>query len=671
MMADHKKQPMEKYTANFGPGSESIRHAADLLHDILNDSYACSGTCLETEKNGERINLLSIYWNTKRLLEKTAKNYEKTGFLTMSVIEDAYQTAKPLLLCSLQELLDGKQTVLQNARCLEAILADNPYKQEWAKKEEIYKKILIQLGVDAGSMDFSNLTEMIYPLLDALTFYDTGTKNIQIVREGEPSNNKKPLIAKDIRLYSSEKDFTEALMAEPNVSIIAFGAVEKTNRQTTHPFHEWYYGYPDEYTRNTMRYENLTKEQFLEQVNEYSRKIYLGVKSGETCYLITMPWTTQAPPEENYLYHYGKRVSYAPYQVFFKNHAKNREETLPAVCKNRWLLSEVMDKPSMIWIVAFLDETIRCFFRTDGKFAEEPKRVFLKEEGYITFHCENNITQLPSATETGLSAKSKWEYTVQDPEYYFPEDETARKLFLYFGIRKQDILKVPLGPNGNGTTKEISGEIEDHIRKAYLKTIADRIADLIKTEKRDTYTWMQKWIGQNMERIEKEAAAGTYDEFMECIIDMDPVYNPDGTPKIREEERYPYRKTQVKQKTCKQDAHPVIIPGNMAVQAWFIGPAVTGKPPVLWKIRPASTEHYEKLTGLSKKELPKLLVQCTEIRNFIKKYKHTLPQSYTDNNIYNKNSLRFTGILTDIPDFARINLCMRKNVWKQIKKPKK
>lgn len=673
MRIEDKKQSLEKYNLQPESADMDVRKAADLLYDILNTSYACSGNCLETEKNKELINISSIYWKTKSLLDKISENHEKIGFLAMSVLENAYRDAKPLLLCPAKDLLEGDNSILQNMRHLEAILSDNPYKQKWQEKEVLYKNILTQLGIDAESMDFSDLTEMTDPLLDALSFYenDRNKKSIRVVRGGEMSiRPKNPLIARDIRLYASEKDFTDTMKNDPNSNIIVFGAVEKTNAQTVHPFYEWYQGFPDEYTRNSMRYENLTKKQFMEQVNKHSRKIYLGVKSDEVCYLVPMPWRTQAPPDhEIHLYCYGKRVSYAPYQIFFKDHAKQRDETLPAVCKNRWYLSEVLDKPAMVWIVAFLDATIRYFSCPSAK--EEPDATFFKEDGSILFPYQNGIKELPVAMSSGLPAKPRWEYMVREPEHYFEGDENTRELLRYFDIKEADITEAPLGPDKDGNLMEIYKETDQYVKKAYLKALSEKISGLIRTERKKTHAWMEHWILDNKGKIEENAASGKYKGFLECVMDKNPVYNPDGTPKMAKQESYPYEEIQQTENTHKEDAFPPQYARHANICAWYMGGPVVGKPPVVWKIRPSSTEDYETLAGLPREKLPELLRLCTPIRNFLKQYGNMLPCSHTTGNRYNNNSLDYAGPITNPPDFGRINICMRKATWKQVMKTKK
>lgn len=676
MRLEDKNRSLEQYAITDIPETDDTAQAANLLYDILNASYACSGTCLETEKNEERMTVQSIYWDVKHRLEKVCKNYEKTGFLAMSVIEDGYRTAKPLLLCPVSDLLDGDMSAINNARALEEILKENPYKQIWAKRESNYRDILQNLGFSTKDIDFSDLTEIMEPLLDALAFYDAGHNHIKQVRSGKKSGNTKPLIAKDIRLYGTEKDFVDALMALPETDAIAFAAVEKCNRQTADHFYEWYTGHPEEYVRNSMKYNHITKEELMERPNEWSRAIYTGIRCGENCYLVRMPWMSHQtiPGNEDYLYQYGKRASYAPYQIFFKKYVKEKDSTLPAVVKNRWFLSEVMDRLSMAWLPAFLDETIRYFYKTEKEPDAEPIR--LREEGILVIPYQNGIRQLPAAIEKGLPAKTySWTYHIKSPEDIFtsPNDKDTLDLIRYFSIEFSDISGAPLGPEKNGNPDKINGTIDEHTKKAYLKVLAERISYLLQGERRPTWRFMQSQLYEKQDSIIEKAAKGMFDDFLTEIVDKRPVCNPDGTYKMAKSDRYPYEQKVVYETTKKSDGMHDNINGRYRINTfiWWMGEkAKDGKPPVLWKIRPFLTEHYAKLLETGTSELPILLQLCDKIRNFLTEYDNTLPYlySYRENGRYRLHDLSYDGILMGVPQFADINICMKRSVWKQLKK---
>ena len=142
---------------------------------------------------------------------------------------------------------------------------------------------------------FQDLTGIMDPLLDALMFYTpkkvTASTNIYKIRDGEISRSgAPPAIAKAICMYQSEKDLVDAVMGSNQDRLMAFGAIEKTHAQVQDYFAEWFNDYPDERQRNMMRNQNLTAEEYMAMPCDYTRAVYLCVKSGCACWLIHMPW---------------------------------------------------------------------------------------------------------------------------------------------------------------------------------------------------------------------------------------------------------------------------------------------------------------------------------------------------------------------------------------------
>ena len=93
-----------------------LPNALELLYNILQGSFHAAGTALEHEINGQRETVQSLYWKCKELLEQVGTDFNKTGFLAMSVIEKTYNDARPLILCRMDELLSGECRVPEHAR---------------------------------------------------------------------------------------------------------------------------------------------------------------------------------------------------------------------------------------------------------------------------------------------------------------------------------------------------------------------------------------------------------------------------------------------------------------------------------------------------------------------------------------------------------------------------
>lgn len=238
------------------PGGPDIIEASELLYKILDNSYRCSGTCLEQEINGDRKTIRTIYWECKDLMEQAAKGGGKTEFLTMSILEQAFRQAYPLLLVRLEDIVEGDGSKVQAIQRLKQVFADNLYKTIWWEKSGRYKKLLEKLGFQVHETDYSDLTEIMDPLLDAFTLYQGRNHHylpeIHKVRTGVRSV-RQPEIGRAVCKYSSEKELVDEVTRCGKESVIVFGAVEKTNRQVKDYFYQWYYGYADERQRNTMR----------------------------------------------------------------------------------------------------------------------------------------------------------------------------------------------------------------------------------------------------------------------------------------------------------------------------------------------------------------------------------------------------------------------------------
>ena len=247
---------------------------------------------METEIHGARATLISMHWSHKELMKKIIRGGEKTLFLSMSLIEDTFQKAYPLLLINIKTLLEEGDLPLQRVRELQGIFQKNPYKQIWKEKAEIYQNIVKQLGFPVAAGAYDNLTDMLNPLLDALTFYSTGNHALHIykVRDGQKSSMR-PLFANCICKYASEKEMVDTVAQAPQEALVAFGAVEKKHSQTNDKFAEWYYERPNEQQTNLMRYYHVSAEEYGEMVDESSKCVYLCVKSGETLWLMPMPYS--------------------------------------------------------------------------------------------------------------------------------------------------------------------------------------------------------------------------------------------------------------------------------------------------------------------------------------------------------------------------------------------
>lgn len=676
-LEEKNKNSLEKFRTGDGPDPAStdseLAEAMELLYAVMNASYASSGTPLEVEENGQRESIQGLYWRCKETLCKIGSNPDKTGFLAMSALEHTWELARGLVLCPVSDMLDGDMSMLDNARRLEAILADNAYKKIWAEKSAAYVAILERIGFSPEPDAFSDLTKIMDPLLDALSFYAPQKSGVRAciyeVRHGKPSESRRPAIAKAMCMYRSEKELADAVMGSGQDCLMAFGAVEKTHAQVKDYFYEWMNGFPEERQRNMMHNDKLTEEQYLAAACDYTRCVYLCVKSGGRCWLVSMPWKGDYysrigdPKAEFY---YGKRASYAPYQIFYKNAAPAPEgSTMLAVRKTGYLLSELMDPMSMAWYPAFLDETMKLFFDKNGTLPDTKELIFA-EEAAAEGPSDGNAGKDKYAVVpvySGVPAVCSWKYAIKPPAGMFPDDPDTLYLLDYFGISEKDVTGIPILPEKNGSPDAMLAAADERLKKAYLKLLADRIADLMEG-RWDARRWLLKQMQANMDGILEMAGNGDLMAFMKVTVDGTPVLNPDGTPKMVKRQKYPWDEIPETVKTAPEDGREDwhrLEDSFSKMVFWYTKPT-SGRPPVVWHLEPSAPEHYAMLAGTDVDALPETLRLADRLSAFYKAHSGSLPGDLTNKYAALGYGQKKKSIY--VPCFGRLNICMTKKAYK-------
>lgn len=654
---------LDKYVppGDWDPESD-IARAADLFYGLLNGSFQCSENCLDIEINGHRENVQGIYWKCKDLMDQIGRHGEKAGFLAMSAIEQCWQWAKPLVLCRLEDLLaPGGTAPLENARELDRILSDNPYKKLWAEKSALYVSILERIGFDPGDADFSDLTKIMDPLLDALSFYKTKDgKPIGAyrARSGPRSGSGSPAIARAMCMFDSEKAIVDAAMSAGPEALVMFAGLEQTNAQIKDYFYEWFYGYPDERQRNFMRNERATEEEYLAAPADYTRTVYLCVKDGGTVWLLPMPFKGdmyRRVGQEGSDYYYGKRASYAPYQIFFKKDLKGAPEgtTMLAVKKTGYLLNELLDSLSMAWFPAFMDETIRHFFK-DGN-GVVPKDVLFPEETAARTPGSQEYAVVP--VHSGVPALCSWTYAIREPAEMFEEPFMA-ELFGYFDVSSKDLAGAPILPTRTGNAASYRSYADGKARSAYLKLLGIKIAAFM-DGRWAARNWMLAKISARTRDIITDAGNGDCMAFMEAVIDGTPILDENGKQKTVTSSRYPYNTSPAVQRTEMSDARDEVRSRTLGDRVLWASDPTSGKPPVVWKLRPTRPEHYAALAGCGIEDLPELLRMSGLIRDFNEAYADRLPKDLGNEYVARGYGAR-EAKSTRFPCLCPVNVCMTK-----------
>lgn len=672
LASESGKNNLEKYSPaksnNVPPGqSDALEEAMDLLYRILNASFTTSGTPLRGEWNGHQENIQGIYWKCKEQLDKACKDPEKTGFLAMSVLEHAWSMARQLVLCPISIMLDGDMSMLDDAKKLEAVLRDNIYKTMWEEKVGAYAELLNQIGFDADPELFRDLTQIMDPLLDAMTFYQANPNRIYRIRSGEISSEKQPVVAKAMCKYRSEKELVDAVMASGHECLLAFGAVEKTNAQIKDRFYEWFTGHAEERQTNTIRNEKITADEYLAAPAAFTRAVYLCVRSNKACWLVHLPWKGdmyhQIGCQANE-YYYGKRASYAPYQIFYDQTAPAPAgSSMLSVPKTAWLLSDLMDPLSMAWYPAFLDETIRMFFRDATP--ESVDQVLPEETAIRIPNQKSDRAVVP--VRSSVPAVCSHVYQVQPVKELFPDEPFMAGLAAYFRIAPKDLKDIPILPVKPGTAEQIDQAARERSRKAYIKLIAVRIAGLNRT-RWDARKFLVDKILARKDQIIAMALDGRLSDQIMVTVDGTPELNPDGTVKMGSKTRYPHDPIPITIKTDPDDARESSKGPyeNFVHQVFWASEPTASRPPVVIAIRPKTAEHCAALTGTDIGQLPDLVRLIQPLQEFYAAFKDILPNDLSNSWIALKKS-HTSGVTCFVPCLAPVNICMTKKAYKNTK----
>ena len=636
--------------------NEEIMEAEELLYNIINSSLNTAGDNFEIEENGHRKGLRSLYYECRERLEKISTIGSKADFLTMAVLENMFNSALPLLMFSVQDYLEGNDKPLQDSKRLQGIFESNPLKQIWKQKNDSYVSMLSTMGITLKNPSTS-FNQMVDPLLDAFGFYHH-RNNIYKVRTGAKSLSR-PVISANVCRYSSEKEFADIIQKCGQENVLMFGAVEKTFMQTTDYFYEWYRGYPEERMRNWMNYNKLSREEYLNSADKYSRAIYLGIKSAETIWLMEMPYRTGSYggtyDDCSAKYVYGRRAGYAPYEIFFKDTPPAAEGThFISLQSGGWTLNELMDDEAKVWLPAFIEETIDYFFSSETSEPESTNIISPEEmaASYITDEEKQWIVPVVSAPP----AVTSFHYEIPNPEELFDEDYLL-KLFQYFGIGQPDIKDAPILPYRCSSYDDAADVTEKHVQSAYIKVLADKIADFLSGNIEPTRRIILEHLFDDKEEILNKALSGSYSEYRTVLVDGTVEKDADG----REKATVFHTK---KDDGRVMDFREMLSRPELPFVIWKGTPKDT-KPPVVWKLSFETAKGYADLFGTPEDQMADIFRLSGSLKQFWKDFKNILPDSITSPYPFwygrKTRSVYF-------PDLANINICMTKTEYKKILK---
>lgn len=633
----------DKMRGSIPDGCGDLEKAAGLLHDIMDESTRWAYDALRIDVNGSEKSVTALYYDCAELMRRAAIGGEKTAFLSMSILEDTFTKALPLCLTRLESILDGTSRMTDNARQLQDLLRDNPYKAEWKARSQEYKSLLQRAGLRPDDADYSDLTVIMEPLLDALTFYQDKMRCDKVLRfriSPEPASMEPPLFSQHVSVFHSETELVHAVMSCGKTTAVMFAGLEHAYGETECLFDAWYQGCDNERMVNIMRHENLTREAYLTTTDPYSRIMYLCVKNGGTLYLMPMPYRREAYgyPEfsDKTKFCYGKRASYAPYQVFYKEPPSAPEDTtFLAVPRKGYRLSELMDANQKAWLPAFLSETLRYFFRsgeiaaTDAYLPED--RALVTSDGMSSYRNPTSDNGLVLRT-TALST-ARLQKTISEPSELF-DAPCVLQLLDEFHVTSHDLITYGELILSGRAAEDI--DWDERIRSAYIRILCDRIQAYLASEA--DANWQVRQLMLDKDAVVRRILSGACNSFTRVIVHG------------RIDEKGNRETTSVSDRTLHRYQNHLYI-------LWH-GQETRSNPPVLYQVRPVDAEDYAALLGIAPENLPDPLRLYTPLRRFWENHQHAMPRSLTWRNTLQPKSL------------LEINLCMSKTAHKAVQKEK-
>ncbi|MCD8082891.1 MAG: hypothetical protein LUE86_05030 [Clostridiales bacterium] len=640
--------------------------AANLLYAMMDNAIAASGDSLEVKIHGRNEGIRSLYQKCCEQIEKVSQAGEKAGFLVMGILKNTFVQALPLMLVPLEDLLHGNHKTVEQAKKFLELIDNDPSLNQWKEKEIFYRKLLESIGMNVSGTDYSDLSAITDPLTNALTFYQNKRLKIYRARAGERSTER-PVLMSEVCKFRSEKEFVDAIASCGNECVIAFGGIEKTNRQQKDYFDEWLRNMNGKQSR--WESEDINSEAYLSDISRKSRQILLCIKAGECIYLLWMPYETESylVEDDSSKYVYGRRAGYAPMEIFYKEPpAAETDSTFLAIPKKAWKLNELMDDMQKVWLPVFFEETCEMFFK------QEPKcdPIIFPEEMKAIVRDETTDAACCSIVPIGYEKPAiyTYQYHVPEPEALFVEEPVMEKLIQYFHITGFDLSDAPILPRMSLTPEKADAMLTENVTKAYIREVSCILAKHMGQtwEMRD---WIVKEILSQPEAIIAAAREGKFLTFQSDIVAGRLILDKDGNPCVHQSSRPPYKivpdTESISSDSWRIYPERYLREFTNQEQAFFDGCPVASKPSVVILIRPKTTEDYRTLFTACGKEMPEFFKLADEIQWFCKEYRGILGYHVIDNNAWKcRERINQDNGIVSFPSFADINICTTKRIYK-------
>lgn len=480
---------------------------------------------------------------------------ENTQFLAIPVVESYFRRLLPAITIPATELLSDVSPKLEQIKELQTVLENHPAKSMWKERTEDFKAIAKQIGYEFENDRYEDLAAIAPIIANALTVlrgrcYDT---EIFQVRQGDKSNAQ-PMLLNDIAVFRTEAQAVQTLERLPVKSFIGFVGIQPTYADTNDDAADWrrnLHNRPlNERKCNIMDHSCLTEEQHDQTPDMHETKLYAVVRNGENMWLFIPPYEKGQYDSlyDGFVNFYGRRTTYAPVQVFFKQAPDKSEGALIVRHNNVWSLKNILDEDQKVWLPIFLN-TVKAYFFADS----EPKAELscLREETRVLQPCltENNTTNLTIQPRTTIAIQPANEFFTRETfvapsiSSFLSEDEDREKyrnaltMVRWLNISEQDMVDMPFKIDTLMTQQKAQERLDAQAVEAYYALIAKRLGEVFLPRAYEAQRWYHRYIDGHLEQILKDANDGLLDH-VHITIDKNPIYNEDGSPKMVHNSRW-------------------------------------------------------------------------------------------------------------------------------------
>lgn len=588
----------------------------EMFCEIASFTDRYSSVTVDTGAKKETVHSVSA--RCQQLVQVLMEN-ESTQFLVAPVLEHYFNIIRPAIMIPFDELLENNTNKLDLCTEFHQLLKTHPVRKQWTDAADNFRAIAESAGYTFDRSDYKDLATIAPIITNAITSLE-GYKGKQRykVRSGARSG-KAPVLMDHVSIFPSVAMAVETLEKYAPQAFIGFFGVQETYKDTNHNFDEWLFGYSSR-KKNIMSHEKLSEDTYNNTLDINSRTIYCIIRDGDNIWLVKPPLNQSGMECMNgkatFINFYGQRASYAPLQIFWDEAPACIESTAIVPYKQRtWSLREIMDEDQKVWLPVYFS-TIKSFF-----FGENEPESF---DGVIDGETEVTL-KLTSTTQSILPAVVHKTIDLPSPKELFSREQpidrnwmgamdnnshvtiryrNALEMIKWLGITPDDIKDAPFEFKGLMSVQEAKAEMERQMVQAYYKVIADKLNQVWDAAAYQAQQWYHSWIYNNVDNIIKRAL--NKDIPYRFVEDKVPLYNEDGTPKMR---RVGFQGKEVREylHTDMDDGKQLKLWGEYPrheYRDWYPISLIDKHPPTVFKFQPQGAQDIADLMQCSIEELP-------------------------------------------------------------------